>query len=267
MFIVVGSIARADDISSEFREAGRQIPTALQARGYQQFGSLDLSTLLNKIDSTEVSSTSVNSVGTRNSDGRITARWENHGRASSIVVSIKAWQRWPGDHGILALHEYLGVSGFDDHNYWLSTKLWFLSLSETHAVVSGADTSTIEQNLIQKISVGGGGVIGVGGGGEISTLHFRSERLVENLQKMRNARDSREFEMYRQQIPSLLESRLSVSFGKYISQPKVKRSVSAAKPPLCMTDEQMCPKFKEVDASCTCAGRPGVYGAVIWPVD
>ncbi|RZA05034.1 MAG: hypothetical protein EOP11_13760, partial [Proteobacteria bacterium] len=179
-FLLVPGFAAADAELDGFRDAGREIPTALIQAGHSQFGALDLSSFLEEISRTPLRWASAKEIGTRNKSGRISARWEIKGGVSSILVNRETWRRFPEEQAIFALHEYLGITGYNDNNYWLSTTMWFLSLKEARQALD-------EKVLAGRVShyarmrMASGTVVGVGGGGNILTLHLRAKRLRENL--------------------------------------------------------------------------------------
>ena len=249
--------------SEEFIDAGLSIPRALQARGYTQFGSLNLETFVSQMNSVRIEFSKDKSIAKKNQNGRISARWETTARGSSIRVYTPSWQRFTDQRPILALHEYLGVFGFYDDNYWLSTQMWTLSLNATDSLTAG-ERARIERSIEahasrreQHASNGGGGVIGVGGGGEGATIWLRQNSIRERLNELNSGEGERSeavSNIYRE-----LESTSEAGYAGYESPAAIRaaRIKAATYKPYCLVSLNRLCKTKSKSGQsepCTCPG-------------
>jgi hypothetical protein len=254
-FFVVPAGAWAQ--ASEFQAAGLAVPQKLMRDGYETFGYLSLSELTAVIQATPVRWATGKQIGIRNSSGRISGRWEMNGSQRTILVNQETWEKFPEDQSIFALHEYLGIAGFQDGNYWLSTSLWFLSLDQARAALDSNQRATVAGRIsgYARTRLASGTIIGVGGGGNILTLHLRAKRLREDL------RDGRI-----EDIDGDLQSRLDTNFYYKETQTKPSKTKAKKLPPVCSTPNVECPLRKVLPGNvCVCKEDPANTGDVLYP--
>ena len=255
-----------------FLAAGMEVPSRLQAQGYTRFGDLDLATFTAQMQQVRVIFSADLTVAKRNQNGRISARWETTKQGKTIRVYTPSWNRWVEQQTLLALHEYLGILGFADDNYWLSTQLWTLSMPESRSL-SAQERSTIERSIEVRTRIryaGGGGVVGVGGGGEGGTLWVRQRRIRKNMSEIEQGTGNRDEAIGG--IYQELEGNAEVSYNGFES-PEMKRKIKKymdQQKPYCMVSAGLCklkPK-KRIHNECTCDGssEPGtiIYTAKPW---
>jgi hypothetical protein len=263
-------VERAPAASRDFQSAGAEIPLALQAKGYTRLGAIDLADFLDRMRSVEVRFSTQLSAAKRNQDGRISARWENRGNKNVIEVYAPSWNRFVEQRSMLALHEYLGVLGYEDENYWLSTQMWTLSIRESEAldnqeraaIERSIETSSQQRRL--QMAANGGGVVGVGGGGEGGTVWLRQRQIKRGLEKAADPRGERTSAIG--EVFDGLEGTSEVSYGNFWS-PETKRQIKAMqarRKDYCMISAGLCKvrNRKRGDSSCICAGY-GEDGTII----
>lgn len=174
------SFASADE---QFRALGAKIPRQLSQAGYSKFGALNLNQFVADMASVDIRTSNEDQLGQRNKDGRKSARWEITAEGRRITYDPQ-WIRASGSiASVLALHEYLGVLGYQDKRYVASLGLWFLTRLEAHQVLNSAEISKIVSIISRNLSsrMAGGGVVGVGGGGQSMTLMYRAKMMLRCL--------------------------------------------------------------------------------------
>lgn len=258
-------LGQARASADEFLAAGVEIPQALQAKGYSTFGKMNLATLVSQMHGIRVKFSNELVAAKRNQNGRISARWEVSRSGRIIHVYAPSWNRFTDQRSLLALHEYLGILGYADNNYWLSTQMWTLSLQEAQAL-SGGERTAIERSIEYRTQVAsnssGGGVVGVGGGGEGGTIWVRQKRIRENLDRLNRgegARDENVGSIYHE-----LEGTVEAGYGGFESKAAKRAAAEWVRrnKPYCMVRAGLCksrkPKFIG-DNNCTCPGsaEPG----------
>jgi hypothetical protein len=260
--------ARALASSGEFLAAGLEIPQNLQARGYSNFGPMDLATLVSQMQGVQVQFSSKLTAAKRNQNGRISARWEVTSSGRIIHVFSPLWNRFTEQRSMLALHEYLGILGYYDDNYWLSTQLWTLSLPDSQAL-SYNERARIEKSISIRAQpmqqVAGGGVVGVGGGGEGATIWVRQRRIKESLEQINRGTGDRD-----QAIGTVnheLEGTVEAGYGGFESPAVVKRAkeMMSRKNSYCMVSGGLCRKFSKdrQSSNCTCS-RLSASGTIVY---
>lgn len=179
----------ASDCLTDFQNKSREIPLRLLKMGYKRFGSLDLEKFLHGTKKVKIYE-GEKLLGKM--DLRSTARWEVSGglfKTRKITVDCAWWNKYPEQKAILALHEQLsvGASGekIDDTGYWKSNGLWLLTLDLTHKALKQNELKALTDWLKMD---SGGGVVGVGGGGEIASIKYKTDHLIRSLKNMRAAR-------------------------------------------------------------------------------
>lgn len=183
--LFISSLAFANPAyESRFRSAGASIPSALLQRGYSRFGGLDLRSFIADMAQVKLKVQGEDQIGRRNGDGRKTARWEITPEGRTITFDPE-WITKPGLQSVvpmLALHEYLGILGFNDRRYNASLGLWFLTQSAVHQVLTAEEKAQIVNIIVQQLGRRtAGGVIGVGGGGQIFTQLYRGMMMLKTL--------------------------------------------------------------------------------------
>jgi hypothetical protein len=186
--------AKAVDGDAEFvtafKDAGHFLPKALMKRGYTTFGNLSFEDFIAKMDSVEIIPTGwfarPQQVGTT-TFARSSAQWRRRDGKMQIAVNRKAWPLTPAEvMPVLAMHEYLGVMGFNDADYQISTGLWLLTAEETHEVMKRPEIKKIETDLQVAGNFNQGGISGVGGGGDFYGALIKMRGLTSHLDEIKN---------------------------------------------------------------------------------
>jgi hypothetical protein len=120
-----------ESIVNEFREDAAKVPQTLIDRGYKNFGKLDLDAFLAEIkDPSKVQITTRGWFSRPENIGshqltRSSAQWSHKaGTVRKIELNQDLWPNTPEDvRPVLALHEFLGAFGYQDHDYFLSAAL------------------------------------------------------------------------------------------------------------------------------------------------
>lgn len=176
----------------DFQARAREIPTRLLRLGYTHFGSLDLRDLLNSMPAVSVTSKPKiqrpEPIAGLNT-ARSSAQWFEDKRGLHIEVSSERWATTPIDsREVIGLHEYLGAAKFRDKNYGPSSALWLLSQPQTQQHLSAAE----KQSLVDKVIIeAGGGISGVGGGGEEAGVTTKLMLLKRDLNVLSQSFDAR----------------------------------------------------------------------------
>lgn|GEM_PF-2659345 len=175
----------------DFKAMAQQIPRSLRAQGYQGFGRLNLSQLLYNMDRVEIVAVDwvkyQSSEDVRNRTARSSAEWKRTGTdAFRIDVNKQMWNTNSVDvRSVMALHEHLGPAGFDDHDYVLSSALWFLDLChQTSNALTDSERQSFIGFVTGKAQAKGGGITGVGGGGDVSGIETRLALLKKGLKRL-----------------------------------------------------------------------------------
>lgn len=181
LLISTGFFAQAaPPLAQDFLKQGKIIPQALLRLGYDQFGELNIKAMMQKMDGVRILSAPAQQIMLKNSDGRPTAHWRREAGSTSVTVSPEFWDDYmPETKPLIALHEFLGGVGFDDTNYHLSSALWLLSTPEAQKNLNPGEQKII-QNYISKAK-NTGGVIGVGGGGDVVSCYVKKNVLLKKL--------------------------------------------------------------------------------------
>lgn len=172
---------------TEFKRAAKQIPYSLERRGYTAFGRLNLQELRRGVDTLEI----VPGMHKLNDDLRSTGYWTKTEKGGRIELDCEQWRSVPSVMAQLALHEVLGPLDFYDDHYWISNMLWLLSLPVTHKTLNKQEVNDLEAAVV-KVARAGGGIIGVGGGGESESVAYNSKLLLGSLHEIGKARSSSE---------------------------------------------------------------------------
>lgn len=182
--------ANAATDAGMFYNLGAKIPNRLIAQGKTQFGSIHLPTFVEAMKSVRVREFDKKEIVLDNGDGRSSARWDKN---KGIDFSESDLKRFPQQAAILSLHEYLGMMGYVDHQYWISLGMWFLSQPETAGFLNENETANYEAWLAKntRLRYAKGSVVGVGGGGEIGTLWARCSIILKHIRDARAGRESR----------------------------------------------------------------------------
>ena len=148
------------------------VPRALRNRGMSQLGAIHLDQLIEELTKVEWS---VFNLGFISASGgkRTTAMYLV--KSKQVFVTELAWQ-WvlPQFQPLMALHEGLGASGYDDENYQISTTLFYLAqipAAEADEIMKAGPFLEILQSVVRrtkepKYLLASGGATGVGGGGD-----------------------------------------------------------------------------------------------------
>lgn len=177
-----------EDCEGSFRSFAKKIPATLTDMGYRKFGRLDLQKVRTDMNKVFIES-GMRSFG--RDDWRSTARWKIQGQMRSIAVDCKQWQKYPEQKAIVSLHEHLGVLGYYDEDYWLSTGMWVLTQKKAHKYLKSSEKKNLIQWLTNNANLSGS-VVGVGGGGESESVQHRMYFLNEALVKIASAKSEKE---------------------------------------------------------------------------
>ena len=193
--LFVTNVVFADQVTEDFRRSAQSIPQRLIRLGYDQLGHLDLRRTLQRSTAIQVESTGnfhrPEPVLQNFATARSGARWDTSTAIAKISVNRNQWATSSADeNSVVGLHEVLGVEGFNDRNYQLSTSLWLLS--QPHA--NDLETSE-KQRLVKHIEIaassGGGSITGVGGGGDVVGVRTRIKVLKVTLNRILRSKDLR----------------------------------------------------------------------------
>jgi hypothetical protein len=208
------------DQSSQFRASARTIPSILIRKGFSRVGDIDMRQLVNQMNQVQVRPAAEDEIATLNGNGRKTARWEINGAHRLIIFNASWIGKFNDQKGLLALHEFLGALNFDDEDYMTSAGLWFLSQGHTSRL-QPAELQRVLQSIEVRARVrysgGTGGVVGVGGGGEVLSAFAKTYSLDRAMQLLL-APESRNNPQRRSAIVdaliTLMHTRENVSFTR-----------------------------------------------------
>lgn len=189
LLIASPAFAANDVTVASFQNAASSIPNKLLAQGYRNFGRLDLQTLVQRMDSVHV--TAVGSIRRPERLGdvpveRDSAEWNRSG-APFIRVNSSRWAKTPAAvRNVIALHEHLGVAGYEDRHYVISTGMWLLAHPDSHQIMNPSELQGVTDRIQQEASAQGG-VTGVGGGGDEHGARVKMTRLDRTLKTLGRA--------------------------------------------------------------------------------
>lgn len=175
---------------SQFVRASQEIPARLLNAGYSKIGRLDIRKLYQQASRVPVIPVDSETMLRLNRGERAGARWQRQGRQSVIYFNAEFWQgdNMPEVRPVIALHEHLGIAGYDDHNYQLSIALWLLSRNDIQLHFTSAEKRTLHDDVVT-LARSGGGVIGVGGGGDNGSLFIRMNMMQNSVDSIIRSRD------------------------------------------------------------------------------
>ena len=175
--------ASSPDAITQFREASVSIPNALMSAGYNSFGSMQLADLVQKSQTVPINP--INSlhraqiVGDQEME-RSSAQWSRE-NGSAIQLNQVMWKSTPPEQKkVLALHENLGAAGYDDKDYLMSTGMWLLTRPESSKLTDSERAGVTERIT----AAAGGGVTGIGGGGDIFGLTVKMNMLLHSIERI-----------------------------------------------------------------------------------
>ncbi|RZA09753.1 MAG: hypothetical protein EOP11_00660 [Proteobacteria bacterium] len=183
-------------IIGEFRANAQVLPRKALAAGYRQFGAVDLSDLLSRMQSLDVRvrgkishKQNIGGVFEAERDG---AEW-SHG---AVSLSAARWPKLKADEKpMLALHEALGALKIEDTNFGCSGSIWALTDAQTRNTMNREEVATFESYAERGCMMArGGGSTGVTGGGDDYNVRIRMNIMRQGLAKMQaaTAREGRE---------------------------------------------------------------------------
>lgn len=169
LIFLMSSWAQAkSQASMEFIRAVNEIPQALIENGYGKIGRLDLKKIVANLNKIELREEAWVETEQPQGQKRIFARWERTEQGPRVILNTSTWSSaHPKFRGSLAIHEVLGAGGFNDEDYNLSTSLWLLKENSQQKVLKRSEVNYILERIAEESKSGGGGVIGVGGGGDV----------------------------------------------------------------------------------------------------
>lgn len=166
-FVVLFSLTCSAQVA-DFETAARAIPQQLIRKGYSQFGDLNLQNFIQTMDQVQIFTAPEVETPEDNNTVRIFAHWQRNANGTTITLSERAWPaaaQTPWKNA-LALHEMLGALGYEDQNYNLSTSLWFLAQDKIDQILNKNEMHTVIRST-NDLAKSTGGIIGVGGGGDL----------------------------------------------------------------------------------------------------
>jgi hypothetical protein len=178
----------------DFKAQAQVLPRRALSAGYRQFGALDLSDALYRMQS-EVDVRTVGKVAHKQDLGVLMAERDGaQWRPGSVAVSAA---RWPKTRAaakpMLALHEMLGALRIEDDNFGCSGTIWVLTDPAVRATMNREELGTFEGYAHQACQVArGGGSTGVTGGGDDYNVEIRMNLMNQTLQEMQAARSHEE---------------------------------------------------------------------------
>ncbi len=188
--------------AARFKTLARVIPAMLLRPGpdgrpqYSRFGALDLQQFIREISPIKVAIQNEEEIARRNGDGRKTARWEHTPAGPVITYDPYSMKRFDvaAIEPLLALHDFLGMLGHNDHDYVASLGMFFLARPSTTKLLLPEERAQVEAIISRQLykRTAGGGVIGVGGGGQFATLLYRSLLMAKCSLLMEKARTPRD---------------------------------------------------------------------------
>jgi hypothetical protein len=192
VLLSASAFAREDSVVTSFRSAALKIPRKLEQK-YSHLGRIKISTLIGKIET--LSMTSVDKVKFPSAGGNVrsSAYWVREKTGPKMFISRDFWPLTPKSVApFIALHEVLGALGYADTDYNISAAMWLLSAREAD-VLNDDEKETIVEYVASRS--GAGGIIGVGGGGDMGGPWLKISTLKVQLQdiaKMNSATERRQ---------------------------------------------------------------------------
>lgn len=185
----------AEDCSAQFRKDGEIIVRALMKRGYSNFGPLRFSEIIRQMNSDAI--TVIPGTGLLGrQDLRSTARWKREGRKLTVQVDCAWYNKFSRmERSVLALHDFAWSLGYDDEKYYISLGAWLLTQPVFHESLRTDEVSNFKGHIDQiAVASRSGGVVGVGGGGEIYTVACKLGPILDSLKTIREAQSQAERE-------------------------------------------------------------------------
>jgi hypothetical protein len=219
-FLIFSSKFAFADQSSKFRASARMIPSILIQKGFTQVGDINMRQLVNQMNQVQVRPAGEDEIAAMNGNGRKTARWEINGASRTIVFNASWINKFSDQKGLLALHEFLGALSFDDEDYMTSAGLWFLSQGHTGRLQPEElrrVLSSIESRARVRYAGNSGGVVGVGGGGEVLSAFsktFALNRAMQMLMSPENRNHPQRRYVIIDALITLMHTRENVSFTR-----------------------------------------------------
>jgi hypothetical protein len=180
-------------VTGDFKVEARAIISRLLDKGYRAFGELDLNAFARDMDIVQIAYVPYLRYYD-NGRERASACWKIADGRRSIDVSQWMWGYTDADNRpIIALHEFLGAARFNDRDYQVSSAMALLSLEQTNGYLEPEQIPTL-QNLKHVIveARSGGGIVGVGGGGDWVGVIFKLQAYRHALEQLRKARTPEE---------------------------------------------------------------------------
>jgi hypothetical protein len=219
--VSITAVSRPQDrahVAADFYSAGQVIPEKLISLGHGKLGRLNLKNFLIQMKAVRLSVQATTEFDQADGSQRASAHWHRDASESSITVSQKMWLYTISKvKPSMALHEYLGALGYDDQNYNLSTSLLLLSEKETWNFLNEDQIRYIRNNIENTSNevCEGGGVIGVGGGGDLIGPETKSNLLISDIEdcKQNPSEENRQkiFEDYQVMTTFSVEARWQVN--------------------------------------------------------
>ena len=200
--------------ATDFKASAQQMLSQLLAKGYRHFGQLDLVQFAQSIQSTNIRYVPALKFLQVDGSERASACWDLQNGQRTINVSLWMWARTDSSmRPVIAMHEFLGPAQFNDQDYQLSSAMALLATEESSGLLEPEQIPSL--HALKKIpslnsSVGhlgrqafasaGGGVIGVGGGGDWVAALAKLVFLKSGLDHLRQARSPSEKQAAIQEI-------------------------------------------------------------------
>jgi hypothetical protein len=257
----------------QFIQCALQIPVALQKLGYRDFGSLNLNQLEQDIRRSHAAKENGWKVADANErvgdEGRISGHCERRSDGTHAQIDSDQWKNKILQRPQLCLHEVFCVR---DHDYWLTSHMKALTFPEVNSYLTAGEREKISQR-IGRLYAMSGGVIGVGGGGESSTLYVRDRRIQRDLKALASAPPgSEDHPQAAAEFFDDLIGHVTVSYTHWTPK-KIKEAERKAKQPIrtacLMPNDHFCPLPPQPIATfqnCRCPGHPEEgEGFIVYP--
>ena len=203
---------------ADFKASAKEMVHQLLKKGYRKFGQLDLNEFLQEIEQTNVNYVPALKFNQADGSERSSACWELLRGSRTINVSLWQWARTePSVRPVIAMHEFVGPAGFNDQDYQLTTAMAVLETDESagllepeqipalHHLIRSARPSVHAHGGVaaNPHASGGGGIVGVGGGGDWLGSMAKLAFIQAGLDDLKHARTPEE---RREAIQEILEA-------------------------------------------------------------
>jgi hypothetical protein len=150
----------------DFKLAAQKMVGDLLKSGYRKFGQMDLNSFLGEINQTQVNYYPYLTFYQSDGHERASACWALQNGVRTVNVNQWMWARTDTDmRSVIAVHEFLGPARFNDQNYQVSTAMAILMTNQGKPGIEPEQIPALSRLTRSSLS-SGGGIVGVGGGGD-----------------------------------------------------------------------------------------------------